>query len=406
MKPCSPSALLCFAFLGAAMMLTALAPLGAEETAPHIRLTINEDGQALLDGVPWRGVGVNFFSAFRRTLEDPEDHSYVEGFRELADYHIPFVRFMCGGFFPQEWNHYVEDKVGYFQKLDKVVNAAEEAGIGLIPSVFWFYAGVPDTVGEKVNQIGNPHSRSADFMRDYLKELAERYASRPVIWAWELGNEYNLAMDLPNAADHLPMRAPSRGTPAHRSLDDALSSDDVLQVLQLFGETMTALDPGRPLTSGHSINRASQFHQRQENSWKRDSTAQYAREVLRHHPDPFNLVSIHLYPGARTEGYFQLPYVSYEHHLATITTIAAQAGKAVFLGEFGAGIMEKELGDEVARHNFYQLLTAIEDSGVPLSALWVYDFPFQEKECNVTSTNKRAYQLQALKELNIRLQGK
>ena len=388
------------------ILFSAFTLVQAEDAPSRLRLTINEDGQALLDGSPWRGVGVNFFSAFRRTLDDPEDHSYVEGFRELADYRIPFVRFMCGGFFPAEWKHYVEDKAGYFERLDRVVDAAEEAGVGLIPSVFWFYAGVPDTVGENVKEIGNPESRSAAFMRSYLQDLAERYASRSVIWAWELGNEYNLAMDLPNAMDHLPMRAPFRGTPAHRTMEDALSSDDVLSVMKLFGETMSTLDPGRPLTSGHSINRPSQYHQRIENSWKRDSTAQYCREVLRHHPHPFDLVSIHLYPAARTDGYLAQPSASCEYHLATIAAISAQGGKAVFIGEFGAGIMEKELGDEVARENFHQLLTAIEHSNVPLSALWVYDFPFQEKECNVTSTNKRAYQLKALKELNMRLQNK
>lgn len=395
-------------FTGGAVIFFIVLPFFAlaDEAPAPLRLTVNEEGQVLLDGALWRGAGVNFFSAFRRTLEDPEDTSYIQGFQELAEYNIPFVRFMCGGFFPNEWSPYVEDKDNYFQRLDKVVDAAEEAGVGLIPSLFWFYAGVPDTVGEKVKEIGNPESASTAFMKTYMQDLVARYGTRSIIWAWELGNEYNLAMDLPNAADHLPMRAPSRGTPAERSMDDALSSDDVLQAVRFFGETMSALDPGRPLTSGHSINRASQYHQRLENSWKRDTTAQYGREVLRHHPAPLNLISIHLYPGAKTEGYFGLPRASYEHHLATITAMANLEGKAVFIGEFGTGLLEKEIGEEAAKDNFYELLNAIETSGVPLSALWVYDFPYQEDSCNVTTSNKRAYQLQALKELNQRFQQK
>ena len=71
------------------ILFSAFTLVQAEDAPSRLRLTITEDGQALLDGSPWRGVGVNFFSAFRRTLDDPEDHSYVEGFRELADYRIP-----------------------------------------------------------------------------------------------------------------------------------------------------------------------------------------------------------------------------------------------------------------------------------------------------------------------------
>ncbi|HOH42403.1 MAG TPA: cellulase family glycosylhydrolase [Candidatus Hydrogenedentes bacterium] len=380
-------------------------PAAAETARDVVRLAVNEDGIVTLDGKPWRGVGVNFFSAFRRTLDNPEDTSYTASFQELAAFHIPFVRFMCGGFFPAEWKQYLEDKEGYFARLDGVVEAAEKAGIGLIPSVFWFYAGVPDTVGEPVNQIGNPHSKTADFMRTYLTDLVTRYASRPSIWAWEVGNEYNLAADLPNAADHLPMRAPSRGTPSERTMADAISSADILAAMQLFVDTVSPLDPHRLLTSGHSILRPSQYHQRIESSWKRDTTAQYCRELLRSHPEPFKLISVHLYPEAQTSGYFNLPFCSYEHHLATLIATAAPAGKAVFVGEFGAASLEERSGAEGAQENFYQLLKAIETSGVPLAALWVYDFPYQEKSCNVTSSNARSYQLEALKELNLRLQA-
>ena len=39
---------------------------------------------------------------------------------------------------------YLKDKEAYFRRLDSVVRAAEEQGIGLIPSLFWNLATVPE----------------------------------------------------------------------------------------------------------------------------------------------------------------------------------------------------------------------------------------------------------------------
>ncbi len=42
---------------------------------------------------------------------------------------------------------------------------------------------------------------------------------------------------------------------------------------------------------------------------------------------------------------------------------------------------------------------------MPLAALWVYDFSGQDADWNVTATNGRAYQLEAVAEANARLRG-
>jgi hypothetical protein len=45
----------------------------------------------------------------------------------------------------------------------------------------------------------------------------------------------------------------------------------------------------------------------------------------------------------------------------------------------------------------------MEKAEVPLAALWVYDFPGQNDTWNVTATNDRTYQLQAIAEANARI---
>lgn len=48
-------------------------------------LSANEQGELLLHGVPFCGIGVNYYDAFVRTLEQPPQTNYAAGFRELAN---------------------------------------------------------------------------------------------------------------------------------------------------------------------------------------------------------------------------------------------------------------------------------------------------------------------------------
>ena len=127
-------------------------------------LTLGSGGAVIKGGKPYRGVGMNYFSCFNRTLHNPADTSYEAGFRVLAEYHIPFVRFCATGFYPNDMKLYQKDREAYFRLMDGVVRAAETNGIGLIPSLFWYNATVPDLVGEHLDQWGNTNSKTITFI--------------------------------------------------------------------------------------------------------------------------------------------------------------------------------------------------------------------------------------------------
>lgn len=57
-----------------------------------------------------KAVGVNYFDAFYRVLKNPEDKSYIEGFKKLSENGIPFVRMMASGFWLKDWELYFKDK--------------------------------------------------------------------------------------------------------------------------------------------------------------------------------------------------------------------------------------------------------------------------------------------------------
>lgn len=374
--------------------------------AAALGLRIAEGGAIEKDGHPIRAMGVNYMSAFTRCLENPEDTSYRAGFQTLADYDIPFARLNFGGFYPSNWALYQENPARYFALMDGVVRAAEETGIGLVPSLFWWSACIPDIVGEPCNQWANPEGRTQAFMREYIRQVVTRYVDSPAIWAWEFGNEYSLAADLPNADTHRPATPVQMGCPAERGPDDDLTSDMVNAAMAAFAAEVRKYDPYRPITTGHSIPRRSAHHQRIALSWEEDSTEEFRRNLINMTPEPMDLVSIHLYPHA-LERRFGEATVTYEQLLREACAAAREAGKGLFVGEFGPPPdNEAPWTRETAKTEGLKLLAAIETSDVQLAAFWVFDFPWQESFINVSVENHRAHYLAALRDANRRMRGK
>ena len=113
-------------------------------------------GVLMREGRPYRGIGANYFSLFARVLKSPDDDSPLKNLTALGDAGVPFVRFMCGGFWPVEMRLYQDNQAEYFRRLDKVVGAAKDAKVGLIPSLFWNPSTVADLCGEHLDQYANP----------------------------------------------------------------------------------------------------------------------------------------------------------------------------------------------------------------------------------------------------------
>ena len=78
-----------------ALIISAASITDAAENPP---LRIDAQGTLLRNGEPYRAIGINYFNAFLRRLNNPDDTSYREGYAQLAEYNIPFVRFAACGF--------------------------------------------------------------------------------------------------------------------------------------------------------------------------------------------------------------------------------------------------------------------------------------------------------------------
>lgn len=354
-------------------------------------LNIDKRGELILREVPFRGIGVNYYDAFTRTLGQPVRTDYDAGFRELAAKRIPFVRFSVDGYWPKDWRLYQTNRAEYFARLDGVVQSAERHKIGLIPSCFWNMSTVPDLVGEPCNRWGDPASRTIAFMREYTRELVSRYAQSPAIWGWEFGNEYNLAADLPNASEHRPPVAPSLGTPVQRTAEDELTHMDIRVAIREFALEVRKHDLERIIVSGNAFPRVSAWHQEKEKSWQADTPEQFAEMLAADNPSPVDTLSVRGYDLATDIG-----------RLGQARAVAQAERKPLFVGEFG--VPGATTGE--SKMKFAKILLAIETNRVPLAALWVFDFDGQARDWNVNATNDRSWQLDAIQQANERMRRK
>jgi hypothetical protein len=343
---------------------------------------------------------MNYFSLFCWYLDHPQDTSFRGSLATLKHYGIPFVRFNAGGFYPSDYQLYKQDPQRYWQLMDDVVLAAGEKGVGLVPSMFWASLTVPDLVGEPLSEWGNPDSKTIAWMRTYTREFVARYLNSPAIWMWEFGNEYNLGADLPNAKDHRPPVWPTLGTAASRSEKDEMTHDQIAVAFVEFAKAVRAIDPHRPITSGNAITRGQAWHNWHEHNWVTDSRQQWAQMLIVENPAPLDTISLHVYALEKAGSYFDDPAIGPAELIAIAAGMARDAGRALFIGEWGVPSKDDPAGE---RQQFEAMLDAIVAHRVPLSAVWVYNFPLQDEEWNITATNERSYMLELAGQANRRL---
>jgi len=386
-----------------ALLLAPLAALrGADLTAPaapSLGLSV-QDGLLVRNGRPYRGIGVNYFNAFGRVLADASDTSYQQGFAVLREHGIPFARFAACGFWPSDWRLYQTDSAEYFRRLDGVIAAAEQNQIGLIPSLFWRWPTIAELVGEPHSAWDNPASRTHAHMRRYTEEFVTRYRKSPAIWGWEFANEMSLGVDLPNAKSLIAARKPipRLGVPAPSDAD-IVTAKTLTTALTEFGKLVRRLDQDRIIISGNSTPRPGAWHNTAEHSWTLDSREQFMEVLQRDNPNPLSVLCVHWYPEKEKRFSKEQPASQPEVFRAMMQT-AQRAHKPLFIGEFGAS---KELGPEQEKAVFSERLRDIEQAGIPLAAVWVFDLKQQDKDWNVAATNDRAYMLKAIADANRRL---
>ncbi len=320
-----------------------------------------ENGKVMLDDSEFCGIGVNYFGAFTNAFFSPEKNEIDEIFALMKAHGIRYCRANWGMFWPTNYLAMFKDIDKYFEVMDSVVRKAEENDIGLICSMFWNVSGILGYYGEHVDAWKDPDSDSRKFMADYVKTVVSRYKESPAIWMWEFGNEFNLALDLPNRWDFMRNYEPITevGMRLQRDERDFWTTELATPLLTEFARLCKEFDVyGRMVTSGNGEPRPTQYLQRVLDTWpnRPDTRAEMAKTLSWHNPDPMDCVSVHSYGEfGRFEGgndYGELFDVFMEE--------SAKIGKAFFVGEFHG------LNIEHAKRT----VDAIVERRVPLACTW------------------------------------
>lgn len=388
--------------------------------------------QIIKGGRPYRAIGLNFYSLFNRADVAPQ-------LALLAARGVPFVRYNSGQFEAGAnngagWRQYLNNPSAWWAKNDEIVAAAEAVGIGLIPSMFWRHATIPDLMAytsankrDTLSQWGVKTSNTRAFVRDYTAAFVDRYARSPAIWGWEMGNEYESYADVfprttfSGRADGSPAAYAASPDPATANgTTDAISLADLAAASAEWCSVVAEHDPhGRIRSGGNALSLPTRYNQFNNLSAELDTYAQWMTGAPGGLPWPefenprcYDVLSAHSYQQARRAFWYwndqAYAKATPEGLIGLLKSMAEAYGRPLFLGEWGVVRGDNPVTPNATSEaaQFDTTVAAIVRERVPLSALWNYGYEPNGSGIdiwNVDVGTPRQYQLDALASANERL---
>ncbi len=364
------------------------------------------------NGAPYRGIGVDFIDPFLNAVEGlsatgngANAMTYRESFGVLNQLGIKFVCIMGWDYSPKTATGpgnelYQSNKVAYFHELDDIYRAAEDNGIGMIPTFFWSYWCVPDMVGEPCGQWGNMSSQTIAFMKQYVQDYIGCYKNSPSLWGYEFMNEFNLEVDQATRYTGYPTWT-DLGEPATRSAADNSTSTGEHAADVEWANTVRLYDTTRIIETGNAEPLYCAWHLLNQNNWNNDTQSEFQSMLLSDIPDPINVVSLHCYDAVESR-WASGPIASF------LSIVKGYTPKPIFVGEFGAESTQNATPaqDATTSSNFYAILDAIQSQGIPFASVWAYDDGQYGSYdgWNILPTNSRSYMLSAIQSVNAQIQ--
>jgi hypothetical protein len=371
------------------MLSAATAQTTTPASRPSAPFLQRQGSQLLLDGKPFRAVGVN-----KRELLDQYLADLLGGDLDVARSRarktldslsatgIDVVR-VCGcQFWPVEMSKtFAADPAVQgvaWQRFDEMLADCTRHDVRVVLAV-GFYVGLwPDLANESLHDfVTNPHSRSRQMHDAWLTELVTRYRDNPTVLFWELPNELNLLADLaPQMKNGLFDSPPSVSPrPVVRDARNNLTSDEAAAWMRETATLIKSIDPNHLVGTGFSLPRPSAWHLWQGSltrsssmDWTVDTPEQQADYIRLMTPEPIDLISIHQYfrPG-QPAGIDQL---------VTVLKTGRGLGKPVYVGEMGVdseAFKGEIYGHQAACDLLRDYLQAVRSLDVPIVLAWAYD---------------------------------
>lgn len=411
-------------------------------SVPKNKLGLHAQGTKLyLSGQEFRNFGVNHFSLVLReqvTFGSMANPGPAADFAAMKSYGIKIVRAAFGWYDYSAWlNYYINNKPAFYAACDKVIAAAEEAGIGLIANLTWSVKGFAEMTHQTEGATNGPRGLSYKHMPEYqlmasfISEFVGRYKHSPAIYAWAFGNEFSATsgneyfrtwkLDGTDAVALGNANWGNKPSGSAYSESDKLLTSDYQRYAQLVVECFRKNDPhGRIVISGNAIGTSFAVTARASNALTADTKVQWDGHSstefepwIAYRDREYPVVCQHVYPGAADSvgTFFNGGKLTYAQHIAHAKASADAVGKPLVLEEwgstrYGSAVDPGTTTEGQEQSNFANGLAAIQSAQIPISCLWNWDGEIagaaEWQRWKLTDTT-RLYQLQAIAAANANL---
>lgn len=327
--------------------------------------------------------------------DDAEGYHYIrramakKAIADARDAGLPFLRVSVSGYWPVNFGDTTNDlalwqsnPAVFWAAQDEMFDDLDRASIGLIPSFVWNLTQFPVLGGDKISKfIREPKSPSRQLLHRFVSEFIARYKDRKSVLFYELTNELNLEADL-------DLRRMCRSVAA-ACVFDGFTTADMIAFSQDLVATIKSIDPSRPVASGFAVPRRSATHLMHRPEFSAggpdqtlDTREQFRSYLLAVH-QPFDIVSVHIYPEAQNNRFGRPDGHQYEL-VADASAAAKAAGKRLFVGEFG------DLGPTPF---IIGLMDQLILNHVEYAAIWAWEF-YQTSTYQTHNTSATKYSVE------------
>ena len=397
---------------GATVLLAALACWSGARAEGFVKA---EGTRLTLDGQPYRAVGVNIphlAQAYNGTWHHWKQiygtqaamrQSVVDAVADAERCEMRFVRFFGAPGYPKGTAElYLKDKAEYWRQMDELFALCRQHHLKLVPSLGALFTWA-SVCGEPRTAILNPQSKTYAAAYGYVREFVTRYKDDPTVLMWELENESFLHADVDVTGQRaLPKGVFPEGASAYRetyTAEDSLRFDTLVRFYREMTSFIKGLDANHLVTSGDSGVREESLCRRQtypKFKWRQDTLSEHLANLVESQPKPLDLFSLHDYGNfIQKQKVDNLPALEYVRD--RIRALHA-AGRPVFIGELGQ--MNPAFHDDPEAKWTRAALDALDQEGVALIALWVWHFPWQDKDHNIPSGASQPLLMKRVAEFN------
>jgi len=285
--------------------------------------------------------------------------------------------------------------------MDELFALCRQHNIKLIPSLGilkWHL-----DCRERLTAVLKPESKTREATYKYVGEFVNRYKDNPVVLLWELTNEAFLKADVNMAGRRAKPKGvyPDGATEIREvyELEDSLRFDTLLKLYKEVTAYIKSIDQNHLVTSGDSGPREESMCRRltfPNFKWRDDTIREHLSNLLESQPEPLDVFSIHMYGNFTTHRKVgHLPHMDFLR--ARVRAIHASLSP-VLIGELGQSKPHFQSDPEAKWTR--AAIDMLEQEGVALIALWVWHFPWQDKDFNIPNGAAQPLLMERVREFN------